>query len=91
MVQPEYELTESATVWTNKTKSGKSKLGVVKYISDFRYIDNDEKVIVVDTKGINTAVFMLKMKLFLPKLKEFQIDEFWIVYKDKTIKYYKDI
>lgn len=37
----------------------------VKYIADFRYVDQDGKTVVEDTKGVRTPVYILKRKLLL--------------------------
>ena len=37
----------------------------VKYIADFRYVDHEGKVVVEDTKGVRTPVYILKRKLML--------------------------
>ena len=37
----------------------------VKYIADFRYVDHEGKVVVEDTKGVKTPVYILKRKLML--------------------------
>lgn len=37
----------------------------VKYIADFRYVDNEGKTVVEDTKGVRTPVYILKRKLLL--------------------------
>ena len=37
----------------------------VKYIADFRYVDNDGKTVVEDTKGVKTPVWIIKRKLML--------------------------
>ena len=37
----------------------------VKYIADFRYKDHEGKVVVEDTKGVRTPVYILKRKLML--------------------------
>ena len=37
----------------------------VKYIADFRYIDNDGNTVVEDTKGVKTPVWIIKRKLML--------------------------
>ena len=36
-----------------------------KYIADFRYKDHEGKVVVEDTKGVRTPVYILKRKLLL--------------------------
>jgi len=86
IVQPRFELLPTCTVKTNATKSGKSKQSPITYVSDFSYL-KDGKKIVVDVKGISLPVFNLKKKMFLQKLNEFGIDEFHLVFRDKTIKY----
>lgn len=37
----------------------------IEYVADFLYIDKDDKAIVEDVKGVLTAVYKLKKKLFL--------------------------
>ena len=37
----------------------------VKYIADFRYKGHEGKVVVEDTKGVRTPVYILKRKLML--------------------------
>ena len=37
----------------------------VKYIADFRYVDHEGKVVVEDTKGVKTPVWIIKRKLML--------------------------
>lgn len=37
----------------------------IEYVADFLYIDNDGKAIVEDVKGVLTAVYKLKKKMFL--------------------------
>ena len=37
----------------------------VKYIADFRYVDNDGKTVVEDTKGVKTPAWIIKRKLML--------------------------
>ena len=36
-----------------------------KYVADFRYVDNEGKTVVEDTKGVRTPVYILKRKLLL--------------------------
>ena len=36
-----------------------------KYIADFRYVDHEGKVVVEDTKGVKTPVWIIKRKLML--------------------------
>ena len=86
-LQPEYILQEGFTLYSNKTKSGKTKIPTAKYVSDFSYIKDDKKI-TVDVKGFKTPVYSLKRKLFLSKMKEFGVDEFHEVFKDKTERYF---
>ena len=86
-LQPEYILQEGFTLYTDKTKSGKTKIPKMVYVSDFRYIE-DGKVIVVDSKGFKTPVYSLKRKLFLAELAKHGVDEFHEVFKDKTKRYF---
>ena len=37
----------------------------IEYVADFLYIDKDDKAIVEDVKGVLTAVYKLKKKMFL--------------------------
>ena len=37
----------------------------MKYIADFRYVDHEGNVVVEDTKGVKTPVYILKRKLML--------------------------
>lgn len=39
----------------------------IEYVADFLYIDKDDKAIVEDVKGMITAVYKLKKKMFLYK------------------------
>lgn len=36
----------------------------ITYIADFTYLDKDNKLVVVDTKGFRTEVYKLKKKMF---------------------------
>jgi len=56
-LQPEYELLPGFT------KNGK-KYRPTKYKADFKITYKDNRVEVVDTKGVKTSVFRLKQKLF---------------------------
>lgn len=47
-----------------KDKQGKTHRKI-EYVADFLYIDNDGKAIVEDVKGVLTAVYKLKKKMFL--------------------------
>ena len=55
-LQPEYELIPA------HQRDGR-KVRAMKYVADFRYIDEDGRVIVEDVKGVETPVFKLKKKM----------------------------
>lgn len=57
-LQPKFELQPKF-----KDKTGKTHRAI-HYIADFQYVE-DGKTIIEDAKGVKTAVFRLKMKLFL--------------------------
>ncbi len=67
-LQPEFQVSEGYVdaVTGEKVKS-------IFYVADFKYTDNEEhKVIVEDTKGVETAEFKLKWKLVRKKYKQFE-------------------
>ena len=77
--QPEYELQEGFK------RNGKVHRAI-KYIADFRYMD-DGVVIVEDVKGIKTPAYQLKKKMFLKKHGEFIVfQEVYISGKKTEIK-----
>ena len=84
--QPEFVLQESVKVATNKTKQGYTTLKAIKYIADFKFIENG-KTIVVDAKGFETDVYKLKKKLFIAKMGDFGVDEFREAFKSQEIIY----
>lgn len=51
-------------VLQDRFKDGKKTIGAITYIADFMYQEGDNTV-VEDVKGVETAVFKLKEKLFL--------------------------
>ena len=48
----------------------------VKYIADFRYVDNEGKTVVEDTKGVKTPVWIIKRKLML-RVHGIRVREVW--------------
>ena len=68
-LQPAFELQGSFKV-------GKKYVRSIKYIADFRVTDNDGTVRVIDTKGVRTAVFNVKLKMFQLKYPDV-IFELW--------------
>jgi hypothetical protein len=86
IVQPEFVLQDSVKVVTNKTKQGYITLKAIKYIADFKFIENG-KTIVVDAKGYETDVYKLKKKLFIAKMCDFGVDEFREAFKSQEIIY----
>jgi len=63
-LQPRYYISDGFTIATNKTKSGKSRIGAMVYTPDFSYIENG-KLIVVEVKGKITTDYRMRLKLFL--------------------------
>lgn len=63
-LQPEFRLTESYKLDTDKTKSGKSTVTGLKYTPDFEYYENGKRV-VVEVKGRKTKDYKMRLNLFL--------------------------
>ena len=55
-LQPVYELIPA------HQRDGR-KVRAMKYVADFRYIDEDGRVVIEDVKGVETEVFKFKRKL----------------------------
>jgi hypothetical protein len=55
------------------TKNGK-KYRAIKYIADFRYKDYG-KIVVEDSKGFRTPVYLLKKKMFEYKYRDLELKE----------------
>jgi len=62
--QPKFVLQEAF-----KTADGK-RIREISYVADFCYIEN-EKVVVVDVKGIRTEVYNIKKKLFMYRYPDY--------------------
>ncbi len=87
VLQPTFILCESTTLFTNSTKSKKTKQRQILYIADFKFIQDGE-TIVADSKGYSKAgSYPLKKKLFLSQLMKHGVDEFREIYKAETITY----
>ena len=88
-LQPIYKLTKPFIIATDKNKSGKSKIGVSKYIADFSYTDTTTgRKITVDVKGMTTNLYNLKKRLFLAiAFEEYGINDFIEVFKDEQFTY----
>lgn len=52
----------------DKFKVGAETIRAIKYVADFRYIENNS-VVVEDFKGMETVLFKIKRKLLLYKFK----------------------
>lgn len=86
-LQPSFELTDSFVIGTDKTKSGKSKIPIMKYTPDFQYFENGKKV-VVEVKGMVTTPYKIRLKLFLAIAhKKYGIDTFIEVVKGVETRY----
>lgn len=67
VLQPVFELQPKF-----KDAEGKT-VAAVKYIADFRYVDELGYWIVEDVKGVETPVFKLKRKMFLYKYPDLKL------------------
>ena len=67
-LQPKFELQP-------KFKKDGKAYRAINYIADFMYLQND-KIIIEDTKGFKTQVYLLKKKLFEYKYPSLTIDDF---------------
>jgi len=86
-LQPEFRLTDSYTIATNKTKSGKSTVTGLKYTPDFEYYENGKKVI-VEVKGQKTKDYQMRLKLFLSvAYSKYGVDTFIEVVGSKSSRY----
>lgn len=68
-LQPTFTLQEKFV-----TNSGK-KIGALKYKADFKVFYSDGRIEIVDVKGMETAVYKLKRKLFLSAFPELSFVE----------------
>ena len=86
-LQPMFVVANAFKIDTTKTKSGKSKIGEMKYTPDFEYFEGDKRV-VVEVKGMKTTSYTMRLKLFLAiAYKEYGIDTFIEVTKGITTTY----
>ncbi len=86
-LQPEFKLTESYKIETDKTKSGKSTVTGLKYTPDFEYYENSKKV-VVEVKGRKTKDYTMRFKLFLTvAYTKYGVDTFIEVTDGKETRY----
>lgn len=46
-----------------KFKSGNKNIQAISYIADFTYLDEENKLHIVDTKGVRTDVYRIKKKM----------------------------
>ena len=65
-LQPKYLLQEGF-------EKDEKKYRAIKYIADFRVINNDNSSFVVDIKGMLTTEFKIKMKLFNYKYPDIEL------------------
>ncbi len=64
-VQPQFVVANAYRIDTTKTKSGKSKVGELKYSADFSYVKDGRKV-VTEVKGYaGETAYRIRLKLFL--------------------------
>ena len=46
-----------------KFKSGNKNIQAISYIADFTYLDEENKLHIIDTKGVRTDVYKIKKKM----------------------------
>lgn len=68
VLQPRFTLLDAFT-----DNAGKHQRAIV-YVADFAYTDRDGNRVVEDVKGVETAVFRLKKKLFLARYPELRLE-----------------
>ena len=69
-----------------RIKLGRSKECKVYYIADFVFYDNIEKIwVVMDSKGVATDTFKVKLKWLLDSYSSFRFD---LVYNNKLESFY---
>ncbi len=56
-----------------KFKSGNKNIQAISYIADFTYLDEENKLHIVDTKGVRTDVYRIKKKMM--QYKGLEIEE----------------
>lgn len=56
-----------------KFKSGNKNIQAISYIADFTYLDEENKLHIVDTKGVRTDVYKIKKKMM--QYKGLEIEE----------------
>lgn len=86
-LQPQFDLSEPFIIDTDKTKSGKSRIPIMRYTPDFEYYENGKKI-VVEVKGMKTASYQIRLKLFLSMAyKKYGVDTFIEVVNGKETRY----
>ena len=69
-----------------RIKLGKSKECKIYYVADFVFYDNIEKIwVVMDSKGVATDTFKVKLKWLLDSYSNFRFD---LVYNNKLESFY---
>ena len=87
-VQPSFTISTGYTIATDKTKSGKSKVPGMKYTADFRVMENDGRVTIIEVKGKITTDYTMRKKLFLRDAWiEFGVSNFVEVIGSKEFRY----
>lgn len=56
-----------------KFKSGNKNIQAISYIADFIYLDEENKLHIIDTKGVRTDVYKIKKKMM--QYKGLEIEE----------------
>jgi hypothetical protein len=83
--QPQFVIANAFKIEASGTKSGKRKIGELKYTPDFQYEENATGLkVVVEVKGKKTTDYQMRKKLFLSIAKSiYDIDIFIEVIKGK--------
>lgn len=87
-VQPKFKLTLGYKVYTDKTKSGISKVGGLTYTPDFRVHGLNGEHVIVEVKGKITTDYAMRKKLFIAIAHDkYKVDTFIEVIKSEETWY----
>jgi len=87
--QPKFLVINKFVTKCDFTKSGKTTHSDAYYTPDFRYETMDNKIVIVEVKGMKTEAYQLRKKLFLSIAQTgvFEFDEFHEVTAKETKKF----
>jgi len=87
-LQPKFKILDSAIYECNFTKNNKTKISDLYYTPDFAYTTLDNKIIIIEVKGVKTEAYQIRKKMFLNLMKSYEVSEFHEIVKN-DIKIYK--